>query len=274
MQSKILFLGTGGDSAVVGRMRRAAGGIIVHVDGFQFHIDPGPGALVKAKEYGINLRENTCILVSHGHLNHNSDLNAVISAMTYNGLDRKGVIIASKSVVEGTPGPRPISPVLATFFKNCVERVIMVHKGQKVGIESIEIHTLETYHNDETAIGFKMYTPSFTLAYSADTGYSPEFADQYENVDILILNCVHPGDVKSKYNLTAESVEKLIIKSKPRLCILTHFGNKFLDEDPIYQAREIQKKTGVQVIAAVDGLEIEPTSYAANAKQKTLSTYA
>ncbi|MDP7476371.1 MAG: hypothetical protein QF655_01925, partial [Candidatus Woesearchaeota archaeon] len=56
--SSIIFLGTGGDSYVVGKQLRASGGIILQINDDQYHIDPGPGALVMAKETGINLRAN------------------------------------------------------------------------------------------------------------------------------------------------------------------------------------------------------------------------
>ncbi len=273
MQPKIIFLGTGGDPAVVGKQRRASGGIILRVEGYQFHIDPGPGALVKAKEYDVNLRENTAVLVSHAHINHSNDLNAVISAMTYNGLDRKGVVIATESAVEGINSKYSLGPVLLDFFRNCVERVITIKEGQKVGIENIEIHSLKTSHSDPTCVGFKFFTPNFVLAYSSDTSYSKELVKLYEKSDILILNTVNVSDKKDKNNLTCDDAEKIISKVKPKLSIITHFGTKLLDSDPLYIAREIQKKSGVQVIAAVDGLEIQPLSYSVKKDQKTLNAY-
>ncbi len=47
MQDQIIFLGTGGDPVVVGKQIRSSGGIVLKLDGLQFHLDPGPGALVK-----------------------------------------------------------------------------------------------------------------------------------------------------------------------------------------------------------------------------------
>ena len=57
MTAHIAFLGTGGDSTVVGKNIRSAGGIIIRFDNCQFHLDPGPGSLIKAQEAGMNLRE-------------------------------------------------------------------------------------------------------------------------------------------------------------------------------------------------------------------------
>ena len=77
--ANIIFLGTAGSSAVVGKQLRASGGIILQVEELQFHLDPGPGALAKAKEFGVNLHHNTAILVSHNHINHCNDVNVVIN---------------------------------------------------------------------------------------------------------------------------------------------------------------------------------------------------
>lgn len=270
MQDSITFLGTGGDASVVGKQRRASGGIVIRLDGYQFHIDPGPGSLNKASEFDINVRATTAILVSHNHLNHSNDVNALISSMTYNGLDQKGVLIAPSSVVDGTES---ISPSLSNFHKTCVERVILIKDSQRVGIENIEIQALFADHSDPFAVGYKIYTPHFVLSYTGDTVYSADLWKEYEGSDILILNTVYPSGMKSKENLTIDDAEKILFKVKPRLAIITHFGSKLLDSDPIYISRELQKKTGVQIIAAVDGLEVHPYSYAAQMKQKTLNLY-
>jgi ribonuclease BN (tRNA processing enzyme) len=274
MIPKIIFLGTGGDATVIGKQTRASGGIVIRTEGYQFHIDPGPGALVKAREYGINLRATTAVLVSHAHLNHCNDVNAVVSAMTYDGLDHNGVLIASESVLEGYGADKQhVPPILTPRARSSFERVIGIKSGQKVGIENIEIHALKTNHLDPTCIGFKLFTSDFILSYSADTAYSGNIAEQYKGSDILILNVVHPASEKSKINLNSEDVIKILNKVKPKVCIITHFGSKMLDAQPMYEVRHIQRETGIQIIAADDGLELDPVSYSAQLRQKTLNLY-
>jgi ribonuclease BN (tRNA processing enzyme) len=274
MNQKIIFLGTGGDNNVVGKQKRASGGIIIKVQGFQFHIDPGPGALVKAKEYGINLRENTALLVSHAHMNHANDINAVISAMTYDGLDPNGVLITTESVVNGYPFKGETVPaILSQRASKSVEKLINIKAGQRVGIENIEILALKTNHLDPYAIGFKFITPDFVLCYSGDTAYANYIIDQYKGTDILILNVVHPSIEKSRINLSTDDAIKILNEVKPKFCIITHFGFKMIESGPIYEVRKIQNETKVQTISAVDGLEIDPFSYSANLKQKTLNLY-
>jgi len=97
--------------------------------------------------------------------------------------------------------------------------------------------------------------------------------EEYKGSNILILNCVYPRENKDGNNLNLDNVEKLIKEAMPKLCIITHFGVKLLKSEPLYLTRELQKKTGVQIIAAKDGMMIDPTNYSANLIQKTLNLY-
>ena len=138
--AKIIFLGTAGDSSVSARQLRASGGIILQTDEIQLHIDPGPGAIVRANQYGINPRATDAILVSHNHVNHSNDLNAAIDAMTLGGFDKKGVLIASHTVVNGDDRN---NSCLSTFHRACLERIILLKPGQKSAVEQIEIHAIQ-----------------------------------------------------------------------------------------------------------------------------------
>jgi ribonuclease BN (tRNA processing enzyme) len=270
----IIFLGTAGDEYTAGKQIRASGGIIIQVEGYQFHLDPGPGALVRAQQAGVNLRENTAVLVSHAHINHCNDANAVMGAMSHNGFDVNGVLISNMTFVNGDENAK-MAPVLTDFHRNCVERIIVAKAGQRIGIESVEIQTLNAFHKDPHALGFKFITPKFTLTYSGDTGYNKELIEQYRKSDILVLNMVYPSGAKEKdeYNLTFEDAVKIIEKTKPKLVVMTHFGKKMLDADPLNEARDLQRASGVQVIAAMDGMSINPATYSADAKQRTLGAF-
>ncbi len=264
MDSGILFLGTSGEISLTGKQLRGSGGIIVKTKECQFLIDPGPGTLSRAAEYGINLRENTAILISHAHMNHCNDINAVIAAMTHNGLDTRGVVITNPTVMEQN--------LITPFHQKCTEKIIVTQPGKKIGIENIEIQTTDADHDDPQTIGFKIYTPKFLVGYTSDTKYSKELAEQYKKTDILIINCVHLDKTKEK-QLTIEDAIKIIKIAKPKLAILTHFSKKLLTSEPIYIAREMQKKLKTQVIAAEDGMHLDPVSYSAHLKQKTLNLY-
>ncbi|HLC19745.1 MAG TPA: MBL fold metallo-hydrolase [Candidatus Nanoarchaeia archaeon] len=267
---RIVFLGTSGDSSVTAKQQRASGGFVLQIGELQFHIDPGPGALVRAKEFGINARATSAVLVTNNHLNHAHDVNAVVDAMTLGGMDKRGVLIGCESVLQGD-ALRP--PALSPFHRGCLERVLALRAGQKAALEDIEIHGLFASHEDTTAIGIKILAPKFTIGYSSDTAYTKDVAAALEGCDIVVLNVTHPEDTKSDYHLNRADAIKILEKVQPKLAIITHFGFGMLKADPLLEARQMQILTGVQVVAAHDGLTLSPQSYAAQSNQARLTTF-
>ena len=223
-----------------------------------------------AKAADINLRATTALFVTHNHINHCNDINAVIDAMTYGGFDKKGVLVANDTVINGTQNHQPF---LHRYYRDCLERFIVLEEGKKVGINNVEIKAIKAKHSEPNAIGFKFITPDYTLTYTGDTIYSVETISEYENSNVLILNVPCLKKEENKNNLCKEDAIKIIKKVNPRLAIITHFGINFLKADPLYVAREIQKETDCQVIAATDGMVINPVSYAIEPGQKSLYKY-
>jgi hypothetical protein len=270
LNSKITFLGTAGDSFVAGKQLRASGGIIIKVGENQLHLNPGPGAVVRAAQFGINLRENTAILITNNNLINCSDLNAVIDAMTYGGLDKTGVLMANKTIINGED---QIRPYLTKLHEGFFEKIITIAPKQRVAIEDIEIDIIPSLAEDPNAVGFKISTNDFILGYPSDGKYVRDIAKEYKGCDILILNVVSPGDEKEEFKLNTESAIKFIKEVNPQLTIITHFGIKMVKLDPINEGREIQKQTGVKVLVAKDGLSFTPDSYSAQSRQKRLNMF-
>ncbi len=250
---------------------RSSGGVVIRIRGVQFHIDPGPGTLLKSKEYGVNLRANNVLLCSHSHLGHCNDINIVVDAMTHSGIDKRGILIGSKSLVQGRENERPY---VTRKHKGRIEKILALDGGNVVKFgNNIELKTLKTSHSDESAIGFKIFCDKFVLGYSGDTGYFEGLIEELKGSDILILNVLKPFGYKDENNLNSDDAVKIIEQVKPNLVIISHFGQKMLEQNPIYQAREIQRITGVQTIAARDGMMINPNTYSINMKHKNLNLY-
>ncbi len=67
--------------------------------------------------------------------------------------------------------------------------------------------------------------------------------------------------------LPPKQAEQIITKIKPKLAIITE------DKESVYIARELQKKTGIQTIAAQNNLTVDLYSYSALAEQKSLGKF-
>jgi ribonuclease BN (tRNA processing enzyme) len=262
-QTGITILGTGGDSNIVGRQVRASAGLIIKTPDSQLHIDPGPGTLVQMAKHDFHPRETTCILLSHQHLNHANDASALISAMTHNGIDKRGVLITNTLDDCIIPG----------YFRLLTERSIALKDQQRIGINDLEIKAVGLKHYDSKALGYLINTPNYNVGYISDTEYTDGLAEQFKEANVLVICCKYPQGVKEGDHLNTDDVIMLLEKVKPQLAVITHFGAKMVHADPLAQARVIHRATKVAVIAAKDGLHISPSTYDAKKKQHTISSY-
>ncbi|MEM2121142.1 MAG: MBL fold metallo-hydrolase [Candidatus Woesearchaeota archaeon] len=266
---QLVFLGTAGDSVVFGKQMRASGGIILKIDNYQFQIDPGPGSLARASQYNVDVMKSNFILVSHNHINHCNDLNALIDALTLGGIDKKGYLISTNSVINGSENEKP---VLTNFHKESLIKYMVLEPGRRVGIDDIEIIATKTKHTTEN-IGFKIITPKIIISYVSDTEYFKELENEHSNSNVLILNVVKPNSIKQKGNLNSEDACKIIDGIRPNLAIITHFGIEMLRENPLTEARNIAKKTSINVVAAKDGMVLNLDEYAPRHMQTKIINY-
>lgn len=262
----IIFLGTGGDTVVITKCIRNSSGIVIKHEDVQFYLDPGPNALFLSKCNNVNLRETTAILCSSSKMSQSNDVNAVISAMTYNGLDVKGVLVAPKMIVEGNESNYAM---LQPHFKKCVEKIIFAEPEKKISIQNIDIHFLEANDYTET-VALKIYMPDLVIGYSSDTSYSDKFGKQFEGCDVLIMNIQNPEGINKKNQMNTRDAIKFVKKVKPQLAIMTRFGKSMIDADPLQEARKVHNETKVQVMAVIDGQKISASSYNTKSKQKRL----
>lgn len=251
---KITFLGTGGGRAVVINQIRATGGWILEMDNQVFHTDPGPGALVRAKEYGIKLKNLTGVLVSHPHPDHYSDAELVVEAMTLGMTKKKGVVIGSKTVMKG--GHNKFHPVFSHYHLRGIEKYVALEPGKSTRVGKVKITATPTKHDGEEGIGF-VFEGENKIGYTADGEYFKGQEKYFQGCDVLILNCLRPRNTKWPTHMNAEEAVELLSKTKPKLAVIKHFGIVMLRAVPEKEAAWIQKQSGVRTIAARDGMTIE-----------------
>lgn len=262
--TQIIFLGSGGGRKITASQARATGGFVVQVGKEQIHVDPGPGATVHAAQLGIDIIDTTVILISHFHIDHSNDVNAIIDAITFGGKEKKGILIAGELGKKSN---------LSEFHSNALEEFVKLKPHEKIEVKNVIVQATKTEGHSVYTNGFKIFTPKFVLGYTSDTNFFPGLIDELKGCDILIVNTLKPRSMRLKGHMNSNDVAKLLKGVKPKLAVLQHFGNSMLKANPIYEAREIQKKSGVQTIAAQDGLVIDPLSYSASLKQKTVNLY-
>ncbi len=253
MENRITFLGSGGGRVVISHQIRSSGGFVINLPHHQIHVDPGPGALTKGGQFKVRLNRTNVILVSHAHIDHVNDLNAVIDAMTLGGISKKGTLISTASVIRGS---KEDYPWLRKFYRNHLINKFVVKPGDDVKIDELKITATKTKH-DADCVGFRIESPEISIGYTADTTYFKGLAKEFKGCKILIVNVLRPGKDKWKTHMCTEDAIRLIEDVRPELAILHHFGAKIIKVNPLYEARDVQRRTGIRTLAANDGMVIE-----------------
>jgi len=249
---ELVFLGTGGGRWMTITQKLYTGGFRLH-DDLNLHIDPGSGAVARAKERGVNVLATDGVLVSHCHPDHYTDVEVMVEAMTKGMTKKRGVVGASLSVLEGSES---LGPAVSNYHKSMLAEEVALSPGTTFKLEDIGVEALKTVHSDPTGVGFKLFTDYGVITYTGDTEYFESMPDFYNDSTVMIINVIRPKNDKLKWHLCSDDVVKILNESKPKTAVITHFGMKMLPHREKEAAR-IEDLTGVKTIAARDGLKLK-----------------
>jgi phosphoribosyl 1,2-cyclic phosphodiesterase len=250
--------------ATITQKRMTGGFRIDDIDGKNLHIDPGPGALVRTYQFGLNPLKLNGVLVSHCHTDHYTDAEVLIEAMTRGMTRKKGFLIGSRSVVEGY---ERWGPCISEYHRS-IPRVTVLEPGESTKVDKMKITATRTKHGDPKAVGLKFQLEDFTLSYTSDTGYFPDLPEEHKDADVLIASVIRPGNDRLHGHLCADDFGKLVEEVSPKL---THLGMKLIMNHPDQEAENIRKNTGIKTIAARDGMKIDLDDF--RPKQQTLDVF-
>jgi phosphoribosyl 1,2-cyclic phosphodiesterase len=221
----------------------------------QIHLDPGPGALVRALSHvpPCNPRELDAIVLSHKHLDHTGDATAIIEAMTSGGHRRRGALFAPADALDREATVFPY----AQKFPERIERLQAQSGPYRVGdvefFTSIaHVHSVETY-------GLHFRYEGLRLSYLPCGRYFEALAEDYaaRAPDVLIVNVLRFRDTMDVDHLTWEDARRIVGAVRPAVVIFNHFGTKMLEADPCKLAQELEDELGIRAIAAYDGLTVD-----------------
>jgi phosphoribosyl 1,2-cyclic phosphodiesterase len=256
MNSKveIILLGTGGGRFATITQKRRTAGIRIISEGLNIHLDPGPGALVHSVDEGLDPQKLNAIFVSHCHLDHYTDAEVLIEAMTRGMTKKRGVLAAAKSVLSGSD---LCEPSISKYHQQMPQLKVEALPNVKFQVGGINVSVTEARHTDPDAVGFRFETRDFgDFAYTSDTEYFEGIGKYYEDMRLLILCIMRPTGKPWKGHMTTNDAIKIIEETRPEYAVLTHFGMQMIFKGPASEAKLIKEKTGVPTIAAVDGMRI------------------
>ena len=257
--TSLKFLGTGGGRFAAILQTRATGGVYLLIEDSSgrlrhFHIDPGPGALVRMLAWGLSPLQTDAILVSHCHPDHYSDAEILIEGMTDGGNKRQGALVASHSVLEGIGD---FGPSVSKYHRAKPAIVRPVSPGEAIELFGIKVEAVFSAHSDPASVGFRIHTPRGIIGYISDTALDQRIVQAHAGSRILIIPVTRPLGMPIPYHLTVEDAAAIAGAVKPELALLTHFGTRVIKDGPPKAAEWIQNRTGVRTVAAEDGMVVD-----------------
>jgi phosphoribosyl 1,2-cyclic phosphodiesterase len=229
----------------------------------QIHVDPGPGALVRATSSVPPCipGELDALVLSHKHLDHASDINVMIEAMTAGGFRPRGALLAPRDAFEGEP---VIFPYAARFVP--VHHVLEEHGGP-YAVGDVAVGTSLRHHHAVETYGLHFRWNGLTVSYLPCGRFFEEQIEDYRAAapDVLIVNVLFYRETLRADHLTFDDARALIAGIRPKVAVMTHFGTKMLERDPTELARTLEDELGLRVYAAHDGWMLDASNEVAAA---------
>jgi ribonuclease BN (tRNA processing enzyme) len=251
----IKFLGTAGARFVMAKQIRYSAGTCLHLRGTDIMLDPGPGTLTRCATCrpSIDATGIDAVILTHAHIDHSNDVNAMIDAMTKGGIEKRGELFAPRDCLEGE------NRVVLNYLRDYPERVQVLEPESDYEIHGVKFSTSVALDHSVQTYGIKFHRPPGDLSFLVDTRYFDSLADSYRGADVLVINVVRrrPHEKLDLQHLTIDKAEEVIREVEPRLAVITHFGMTMVKAKPWELAGEMSDRLGIEVIAAGDGKKLE-----------------
>jgi ribonuclease BN (tRNA processing enzyme) len=219
---------------------RACAGFLLEYDGFRVVLDLGYAALPRLLEH-CPKGEVDAVVVTHQHPDHCVDVSGLARVRHYEAPDAPPVPLhCAPGVIDVLRALEP-NPDPADVFA--------VHDlASTTRIGPFEVLTVELPHF-KTNLGVRLTASGVSVAYTGDSGPSPELRKLAEGTDLFVSDATYQGDKTSPYLMNAAEAARCARGAK-RL-VLTHF---WPGSDRSVSVAEASREFDGEVIAAEEGL--------------------
>jgi ribonuclease BN (tRNA processing enzyme) len=193
-------------------------GYLVEHDGFRLLVDPGyatvPALLPLVPAAGID-----AVLVSHGHPDHCADLNPLLRARALADEPPPALPVFTL--------PGSLDAVLA-LDGSMLDGSYRLHEfaaGQRFAVGPFDVSTWALPHFVPNA-GLRLHAGGTTLAYTGDTGPSPDVVTLARDADILLAEATFPEHIRpaadAPFLSTARQAGEYATRADVGTLVLTH----------------------------------------------------
>ena len=179
----------------------ACSGYLVEHDGFRALIDPGYATFPRLLEY-CTADAVDAVLVSHGHPDHCADLNPLLRARALTDHP------APRLPVYAPPGA--LRAVLALDRPGMLDDALELHEfapGAAFAAGPFSVRTWLLPHSRPNA-GLRLQAGRTVLAYTGDTGPSPDLPALAQDADLYLADASYPERVPDDLALSLSSARQ------------------------------------------------------------------
>lgn len=214
-------------------------------------IDCGPGTLGRLAEASTSIRDLRTLLISHFHLDHVSDLAALLSSRF-----RQAQGAPLEAEIIGPPGMGGylswIGARMDSWFE-ALKITVREPDGGSFEAAGMRIRAARTGHTPESLCYRLEDDLGRVLFYSGDTDYNEALLPLAAGADIALIECSMPDESKIDGHLTPRLAARFAERAAVRNLVLTHFYREVTEVDILARAAEV---FGGPILLAEDGMSI------------------
>jgi ribonuclease BN (tRNA processing enzyme) len=229
---------------------QACSGFLLEHDGFRLLLDCGYATVPRLLEV-IPAEELDAVFISHGHPDHCADLNPLLRALALGG--RQDAPLPIYTI------PAAIDAVLALDRPGMLADAYLLHEfapGSELHIGPFRCQTRLLPHWLPNA-GLRLTAGDHVLAYTGDTGPSPDVVDLARDADLLIAEATFTGAVPADsrgFLSSARDAGQQAASAASRRLLLTHL---WPGADPAAALAAANAEFGGHIAVATAGLVTE-----------------
>lgn len=237
---RVQVLGSGGPET---GDRRASSGYLIWLDGkARILVDLGPGSLLRFEQAGAELKDLDLVLFTHLHVDHSSDLPALVKAGFFTPRDRdlplygptgNDLLPSMTQFVEGMFGRQGIYRYLSGYLYGgeayrllprdiaATDRPLEVVRDRRYRISAVSVR-----HGPIPALAWRVEVNGRRVVFSGDfSSTSPGLLDLADGADLLVAHhaiAESAGSVARSLHITPSGIGAFAARAKVKRLVLSH----------------------------------------------------
>jgi len=243
-----------GSGTCVPTIERASPANYLEIGNRKILIDCGSGTLGQLMRAKLDYKDIDIVFFTHFHTDHISDLNAFVQALKWTpGFKRKKDLILIGPIGFKKFWENYLKPISGKPLPNTYK--IKIREIRKsIIFEKFVVKCVKTIHSDQS-VAYKFIEKNKSLVISGDCDYDNQLIYFSKNINILLLECSFPNNMKHKGHLIPKECGLIAREANVKKLVLTHLYPIFSKDKEIRlsQVKEIFKNT----ILAKDFMKIK-----------------